>query len=146
MAGKPECVEMIISNLALSCTVPWDDFAVVCIRESTKPILCSKWGHFDRAKPILRILLASWTLSTLEKGFRSFNSENLRSVGQRTAKLLAIKLYKWFDPGPSRIRAEGACTLFGRKGRLCIPLTYRPQILSIKRSKPFFNCLESWRG
>ena len=45
---------------------------VVCVRESTKPILCSKWGHFDRAKLILEILLASWTFGTVEKRFRSF--------------------------------------------------------------------------
>ena len=30
---------------------------VVCVRESTKPVLCSKWGHFDRAKIALKILL-----------------------------------------------------------------------------------------
>ena len=84
---------------------------VVCVRESTKHILCSKWGHFDRAKAILKILLASWTFYTIEKGFRSFFAENLRSVGQRTAKLLAIKLYKWFDPGPSRTRRRRLHTL-----------------------------------
>ena len=92
---------------------------VVCVRESTKPILCSKWSHSDRAKPILKILLASWTLRTVEKGFRSFNSENLESVDQRPAKLLAIKLWEWFDPGCSRIWAEGDCRIFGRKGREC---------------------------
>ena len=79
---------------------------VICVRESTKPILCNKWGHFDSAKPILRILLASWTFGTVEKGLRSFNSENLGSVGQRISKLLAIKLC--------------ACTLFGLYGqRVC---------------------------
>ena len=79
---------------------------VVCVRESTKLILCSKCGHFDRAKPILKILLASWTFCTVYKGFRSFNSENFGSVVQRVAKLLAIKLC--------------ACTLFGLYGwRFC---------------------------
>ena len=34
-------------------------FTEVCVRESTKAILCNKRGHFDRAKPILEILLAS---------------------------------------------------------------------------------------
>ena len=78
---------------------------VVCVRESTKPIfiLCSKWGHFNRAKPILKVLLASLTFGTVEKGFRSFNSKNLGSVGQRVAKLLGIKLC--------------AFTLFGLYGR-----------------------------
>ena len=28
------------------------------------------------------------------------------SVGQRAAKLLAIKLWEWFDPGTTRIRAD----------------------------------------
>ena len=45
-------------------------------------------------KPILKILLASWTFDTVRKRFISFNTENLGSVGQRTAKLLAIKLYE----------------------------------------------------
>ena len=79
---------------------------VICVRESTKPILCNKWGHFDSAKPILRILLASWSFKTVEKGFRSFNAENLGSLGQRTAKLLAIKLWKWFDFARNRTRAD----------------------------------------
>ena len=76
---------------------------VVCVRESTKSILFDKWSHFNRAKPILKILLASWTFCRVDKGFRSFNSENLGSIGQRVAKLLAIKLC--------------TCTLFGLYGR-----------------------------
>ena len=40
------------------------------------------------------------------KKFRSFNAENLKSVGQRAAKLPAIKLWEWSDPGPTRTRAE----------------------------------------
>ena len=96
---------------------------VVTIWEWTKPILCSKWGHFDRAKTIFRILLASWPFYTVWKGFRSFDTENLGSVGQRTAKLLVIKLWEWFDLGRTRIWAEGDCTdctLFGCKGwRVC---------------------------
>ena len=66
--------------------------SLVCIRESTKPILCRKLGHFDRVKPILKILLASRTFYTVEKGFRSFNAENLGFVGQRASKLLAVKV------------------------------------------------------
>ena len=31
-------------------------------------------------------------MNTVEKGFRSFNSENLGSVDQRAAKLLAVKV------------------------------------------------------
>ena len=37
-------------------------------------------------------MLASWTLDTVLKGLRSFNAENLKSVGQLAAKLLALKL------------------------------------------------------
>ena len=130
---------------------------MVCVRESSKPILYSKWGHFDRAKSILKILLVSWTLGTVEKGFRSFNSENLRSVGQMAAKFLAIKHWEWFDPRRSRIWAEGTCTLFGRKGRRVYkhkvwwlvtlqPFDLQTQIFSIKRSKPFTNCVKSSWG
>ena len=39
------------------------------------------------------------------------------SVGQRAAKLPAIKLWKWFDPGPTRTQAERACTQFGWNGQ-----------------------------
>ena len=52
------------------------------------------------------MLLASWTFSTILKGFRSFNAKSLVSVGQRAAKLLAIKVWEWFDPGPPRTRAD----------------------------------------
>ena len=38
------------------------------------------------------MLLASWFLLYFSKGFRSFNAKNLESVGQRAAKLLAIKV------------------------------------------------------
>ena len=40
------------------------------------------------------------------KRFRSFNDKNLGSVGQRAAKLPAIKLWEWFDPGCSRKWAD----------------------------------------
>ena len=38
------------------------------------------------------MLLASQFLVYLFKRFRSFNAENLKSVGQRAAKLLAVKV------------------------------------------------------
>ena len=65
-----------------------------------------KMWSFDRAKPTLKLLLASWTFYSFLKGFRSFNAENLGSVGQRAAKWLAIKLWEWFDPGTTRIWAD----------------------------------------
>ena len=37
-------------------------------------------------------------LTYFEKGFRSFNTSNMRSVGQRAAKLPAVKLLEYFDP------------------------------------------------
>ena len=91
------------SNRATLLCLPFCQYTLVCIRESTKPSLCSKWGHFDSAKPIPKILVASWTFGTVEKKFRSLNTENLGSVGQRTAKLLTIKFC--------------ACALFGLYGR-----------------------------
>ena len=60
-------------------------------------------------------MLASWTFDTVYKRYRSFNAKNLRSVDQRVAKLLAIKL--------------SACTLFSLYGqRVC------------KRLRPGFDC------
>ena len=88
---------------------------MVTIWEWTKPILFSKLGHFDRVKTILKIMLASWTFDTVWTGFRSFNAENLGSLDQRVAKLLAIKLC--------------ACTLFSLYGqRVC------------NRLRPRFEC------
>ena len=37
------------------------------------------------------MLLVSWNFDTIKKGFRSFDDKNLRSVGQKTFKLLAVK-------------------------------------------------------
>ena len=66
----------------------------------------ANWGHFDRAKSIFKMLLASWNFYIVLKSFRSFNAENLKYVDQRAAKLLVIKLWEWFDCGQSRIRAN----------------------------------------
>ena len=52
------------------------------------------------------MLLASWAFYTILKGFRSFNAENMGSVGQRAANLPAFKVWEWFDPGPPRTRAD----------------------------------------
>ena len=76
-----------------------------------------KWGHFDKAKSTFKMLPASWTFDTIEKGFRSLNAENFESVGQRASKLPTDKLWEWLDPGRARIRAEHACTHFGWNGR-----------------------------
>ena len=120
---------------------------VVTIWEWTKSILCSKWGHFDRVKPILKILLVSWTFYIVEKGFKSLNAENLGSVGQRTAKLLTIKLCacalfglygrkmsKRFSPDSSCTGVKSFSKFDGQS--FCSPLTYRPQITCMERSIP----------
>ena len=71
-----------------------------------KPYLC-KWGHFEKAKPTFKMLLAPWAFDTVEKNIRFLNAENLGSIGQRAAKLLAVNvrgLKKSLPagPGPSR--------------------------------------------
>ena len=72
--------------------------------------LC-KWGHFERVKTTLKILIASWFLVCFFKKFRCFNAENLGSVGQWAAKLPAIKLSEWLDrdreSNPSRLADWG---------------------------------------
>ena len=45
--------------------------------------------------------LASWFLVYFFKRFRSFNTANIESVSQKAEKLLSIKIWKWFDPGPA---------------------------------------------
>ena len=52
------------------------------------------------------MLPASWKFGTPYNGLRSFYDRNMGSVGQRAAKLLAIKLWEWFDPGTTRIWAD----------------------------------------
>ena len=38
------------------------------------------------------MLLASWNVYKIETGFRSLNGKNFDSIGQRAAKLLAVKV------------------------------------------------------
>ena len=57
------------------------------------------------------MLLATWFLVCFFKRFRSFIAENLESVGQRAAKLPAIKLWEWLNrdrgSNPSRLADWG---------------------------------------
>ena len=74
--------------------------------------LC-KWGHFEKAKTTFKMLLATWFLVCFFKRFRSFVAKNLGSVGQRAAKLLAVKvggLKKGLPagPGPSQPVCPGS--------------------------------------
>ena len=72
--------------------------------------LC-KWGHFERVKTTLKILLVFWTFDTVLKGFRSFNAKNLGSVGQRAAKLLAVKVGGLKKKSAGRPRPQSASLL-----------------------------------
>ena len=80
---------------------------------------------------------------TVRKKSRSFNAKNFRSTGQRTAKLLDVKvgvLKKSLPSGPCPSQTiRPGCESFSKfEGQsFCSPLTYRPQIFSIERSKPF---------
>ena len=47
-----------------------------------------------------------WILTCIGKGVRSFYARNMGSVGQRAAKLQAIKLWEWFDPWQTLIQAD----------------------------------------
>ena len=69
--------------------------------------LC-KWGHFERAKSTFKMLPASWFFVYLFKRFRSFIAENLESVSQRAAKLLAVKVGGLKKKSASRPRPQSA--------------------------------------
>ena len=45
------------------------------------PIYDMKWGHFDRVKSTFKMLLSSSNFDTVFKKIRSFDAENLDSVG-----------------------------------------------------------------
>ena len=74
--------------------------------------LC-KWGHFEKAKTTFKMLLATWFLVCFFKRFRSFVAENLESVGQKAAKLLAIKFWEWFDSEQTRLVRVGSGQVAG---------------------------------
>ena len=66
-------------------------------RTITKQALC-KWGQVERAKPILKILLVLWVESKyVSKEFKASPKRYVLwdFVGQRSAKLLSIKLQGW---------------------------------------------------
>ena len=72
------------------------------------------------------MLLAFWSFDTVEKRIRSCNAENLKSVGQRAAKLPAIKLWEWLEQARHRTWAD--CFVWGR-GRL-VDFFLRPPTLT----------------
>ena len=73
---------------------------------STKSCFMKQMRSFERAKTNLKMLIASWFLVCFFKRLQSFNDKNLGSVGQRAAKLPAIKLWEWFEGAGVRTRAH----------------------------------------
>ena len=45
------------------------------------PVYDMKWDHFDRVNFTFKMLLSSWNFDTVFKKIRSFDAENLGSVG-----------------------------------------------------------------
>ena len=81
----------------------------------------------------VKILLVFWTFDTILKEFRSFNAKNLGSLGQRAAKLPAIKVWEWFDPGTPWTWAD-----WFECGRGCVAhFLLRPPIWQLVTLKPF---------
>ena len=51
------------------------------IENQQSPVYDMKWGHFDRVNSTFKMLLSSWNFDTVFKKIRSFDAENLGSVG-----------------------------------------------------------------
>ena len=88
-----------------------DTSTVACRKTGLFGKLLCKWGHFERAKTTLKMLLASWFLVCFFKRFRCLNAENLGSVGQRAAKLLAVKVGGLKKKSAGRPRPQSASLL-----------------------------------
>ena len=93
-----------------------------------KKVLC-KYGLLERAKPILKLLLASRYLIYFFKRFGSFNPVNIGSVDLRVLKLLAVKVGGLKKKSAnSALMAIVCASVFGRV-RLC-PKSNHYQILT----------------
>ena len=62
------------------------DISLLIIQSKTKALdyelfYDMKWGHFDRVNSTFKMLLSSWNFTTVFKKIRSFDAENLGSVG-----------------------------------------------------------------
>ena len=107
------------------------------------------------------MLSAPWNSIHCKKKSRSFNAKNFGSVGQRAAKLLAVKVgvlkkksaasaippkvcASAFGPDSSTPGVESFSKFDSRQ--IWSPLTYRLKIFSMERSKHPFNCVKSSRG
>ena len=51
------------------------------LENQQSPFYDIKWGHFDRVNSTFKMLLSSWNFDTVFKEIRSFDAENLGSVG-----------------------------------------------------------------
>ena len=96
-----------------------------------------------------------------EKRFRSLNARNFVYVGQRAAKLLAVKVGVLKKKSAiSAIQAEVCASAFGPglstprvksfskyvSQQLVSPLIYTPLIFSTSRSKPLFHFVKNSRN
>ena len=137
------CISTVACRVGLCSTVP-----KLYKHPPTTYALC-KWGHFEKKKPSLK---CCWPLDFLMyffKRFRSFYAKNLESVGQRTAKLLAVKAGGLKKKSATSAIPPKVCASVGLGSstpgvqsfskiysqQLWSPLTYRTQIFSNKRSK-----------
>ena len=91
------------------------------------------------------MLLASWTFDTVEKKIRSLNTENLGSVGQSAAKLLAIKLWEWFDFARVRTRADWFNTGQGKVADILLrpPTLKASNFAALWPTDPIFTALKN---
>ena len=51
------------------------------LENQQSPFYDMKWGHFDRVNSTFKMLLSSWNFDTVFEKIRSFDAENLGSVG-----------------------------------------------------------------
>ena len=65
-----------IAPLDLKINLQWCSY-----QNHQSPIYDMKWGHFDRVNSTFKMLLSSWNFDTVFKKIRSFDTENLGSVG-----------------------------------------------------------------
>ena len=105
------CFKNITLVIPLQMNV-WMDIQWRADQTAHSHISLCKWGHFERAKTTLKMLLASWFLVCFFKRLRSLLDTNLESVDQRAAKLPAIKLWEWLERARHRTRAD--CFEWGR--------------------------------
>ena len=104
----------------------------VTLREQNLPLIC--------CQPVKMLIY-------FEEVFRSLHEFNVGSVDQIAAKLLAFNVGGLKKSLPTQPESNHTCAsltlseLFSKfDGRqLCSPLTYKPYINCIKRSKPLLN-------